>query len=72
MVGKVKIMSYADIQEAQKKRDEKEAARTGQRGRKQKNSTPEPWRGKKSREEEIEQANSEIRALGMRDYCSVF
>jgi hypothetical protein len=28
------------------------------------NSTPELWRGKKSREEEIEQANSEIQSIG--------
>jgi hypothetical protein len=31
-----------------------------------------PWRSKKSREEEMEQANSEIQALGMREFCSVF
>jgi hypothetical protein len=42
MVAKAKIMSYADIQEAQKKRDKKEAAGTGRRGCKRKNSAPEP------------------------------
>jgi hypothetical protein len=62
MVGKAKIMSYEDIQEAQKKRYEKEAAGTR---RKRKNSAPEPWRNKKSREEEMEQANFEIQALGI-------
>jgi len=36
-------MSFEEIAEAQKKRDEKEAAGTGRRGRKWKNSTPEPW-----------------------------
>jgi hypothetical protein len=32
MVGKAKIMSFEDIQEAQKKRYKKEAAATGRRG----------------------------------------
>ena len=72
MVGKAKIMSYEDIQETQKKRYEKEAAGTGRRGRKRKNSAPELWPSKKSRKEEMEQANSEIQAWGMREFCSVF
>jgi hypothetical protein len=32
----------------------------------------EPRQGKKSRKEEIEQANLEIQALGMREFSSVF
>jgi hypothetical protein len=42
VVGKGKVMSYEDIAEAQRKRDEKEAARTSRRGRKRKNSAPAP------------------------------
>jgi hypothetical protein len=41
-------------------------------GRNRKNSAPEPWRSKKSREEEMEQANSEIQALGMTSILSSF
>jgi hypothetical protein len=59
-LAKAKIMSYEDIQEAQRKRDEKEATGTGRRGRKRKNSTPVPWRGKKSRAKEIAKAYLEI------------
>jgi hypothetical protein len=68
-------MSYEDIQEAQKKRDKKGQLEQAAEGRKQKNLQhwrPEPWRGKKSRVDEIEGANREIRALVMREYCSVF
>ena len=45
--GKAKVVSSEEIVEARKKRDEKETGKC----------TPELWRGKKSREEEIEQAN---------------
>jgi hypothetical protein len=74
MVGKGKVMSYKDIAEAQKKRDEKEAAGTGRRGRKRKNSAPAPTpqRGKKSRAEEVEEAREEIKALRIKGFCSVF
>jgi hypothetical protein len=34
MVGKGKVMSYEDIMEAQKKRDEKDAVEAGRRGQK--------------------------------------
>lgn len=60
------------LQDIQKKHDEKETSRTGRRGRKRRHPAPEPWRGKKSRAEEIEEASREIKALGMEDYCSVF
>jgi hypothetical protein len=72
MVGKAKIMSYEDIQEAQRKRDEKDATGTGRRGRKRKNSTPQSGVEKKSREEEVAQAHSEIQACGLEAHCSVF
>jgi hypothetical protein len=76
VVGKGKVMSYEDIAEAQRKRDEKEAAGTGRRGRKRKNSAPAaapaPRRGKKSRAEEVEEACEEIKALRMESFCSVF
>jgi hypothetical protein len=72
MLGKAKIMSYEDIQEAQRKRDEKDATGTGRRGRKRKNSAPQSGVGKKSREEEVAQAHSEIQACGLEAHCSVF
>jgi hypothetical protein len=74
VVGKARIMSFKDIIEAQKKREEKDAAATGRRGRKQKKSgsTPAHSRGQRSRAEEVEEANGEIDPLGMRKYCSVF
>ena len=76
MVGKGKVMSYEDIAEAQKKRDEKEAARASRpgRGRKRKSSdsasVPQPR--KKSRVTEVEEAHEEIKALSMEKFCSVF
>jgi hypothetical protein len=74
VVGKARIMSFEDIIETQKKREEKDAAATGRRGRKQKKSvsTPAHSRGQRSRAEEIEEANSEIDTLGIRKYYSVF
>lgn len=71
-VGKAKVMSFEEIAEARKKRDEKDAAGTSRRGRKRKNSAPAPSRGKKTRVEEIEEADREIIALGSGRYCSVF
>ena len=72
MVGKAKVMSYEDIQEAQKKRDEKEAVGNCRRGRKRRPSTQDPGPSKKSRVEEMAEAQLEIQALGLRGYCSVF
>jgi hypothetical protein len=69
MVGKVKILSYEDIKEAQKKRDENEAAGTGRRERKRKNTATER---RKPCAQGIEEASREIQALGMGGYCSVF
>jgi hypothetical protein len=62
------------LAEAQRKRDEKEAAGTGRRGRKRKNSAPEPapQRGKKSCAEEVEEAREEIKALRMEGFVLSF
>ena len=72
IVEKAKIMSYEDIQEAQKKRDEKETTKTGRRGRKRKNAAAEAGQAKKTREEETVEAFLDIHALGLESYCSVF
>ena len=57
-------MSVEDITEAQKKREEKDAAIVRRRGRERKNSASIPVhsRGQKSRAEEMEEANYEINA----------
>ena len=44
MVGKGRVMSYEDIIQAQRKRDEKEAAATSRPGRKRKRTTWSPRR----------------------------
>ena len=72
MVGKAKIMSYNDIQEAQRKRDKKDATGTGRRRSKRKNSTPQLEVGKKSCEEEVAQAHSEIQIDGLEAHCLSF
>jgi hypothetical protein len=60
VVGKAKIMSYEDIEEAIKKREEKDAAKGKGRGRKRKKSGSTSCERKKSREEEIESAHREL------------
>jgi hypothetical protein len=67
VVRKARVMSFEGIIEARKKREEKDAAAAGRRGRKRKNSasTPAHSRGQKSRAEEIEEANCEINAPEM-------
>lgn len=76
MLGKGKVMSYEDILEVQRKRNEMEAADVGRqgRGRKRKNSVPAPapWRGQNSRAVEVEEARCEVTALGLGSFCSVF
>jgi hypothetical protein len=74
VVGKARVMSFEDITEARKKRDEKDIAAAGRRGRKRKDSasTSAHCRVKKSRAKEVEEANCEISASGMRRYCPVF
>jgi len=65
VVGKGKIMSFEDIEEARAKREKKEIAQARRRGRKGKTSTsgPAPGRGKQTRAEELEEADCEIDAL---------
>jgi hypothetical protein len=74
VVGKGKIMSFEDIEEARAKREKKEIAQARRRGRKGKTSTSGPalGRGKQTRAEELKEADCEIDALGLRSYCSVF
>jgi hypothetical protein len=70
VVRKGKVMSLEDIEEAREKRYKKEAAQAARRGRKGKKMTsaPAPCGGKKTRAEELEEADCEINALGMRSY----
>ena len=74
MVGKEKVMSYEDIVDVQKKRDEKATAVAGWRGRKRKNFAfvPVPKSKKKPRAAEIAEATEEFKALGIESFCSVF
>jgi hypothetical protein len=64
-------MSYEDIVEAQKHRDIKEAAAEVTRGRRSKRNSAAQVLGKRSRGQELEEAEHEIKALGMEEYCSV-
>jgi hypothetical protein len=71
IVGGAKVMSHEDIVKAQKG-DIKEAGAEAVRGRRRSNrksSIQIP--GKRSRSQELEQAEREIRALGIEKYCSV-
>lgn len=71
VVGGARVMSYEDIVKAQKQRDIKEAAAEVTRGRRSKQNPPAQVLGKRSRGQELEQAEHEIRALGIEKYCSV-
>jgi hypothetical protein len=72
VVGKAKVMSYEDIIEAQAKRDAKEASVTkGKLGRKRKSDAPVAAQVKRTQKSELEVAEQEIKAEGMRDYCSI-
>lgn len=72
VVGKVKVMSYEDIVEAQIKRDAKEAAAVkAKRGPNRKSSAPVVVQAKMARKSEVEVAEDEIEALGLGNYCSV-
>jgi hypothetical protein len=75
VLGKVKVMSYEDIEEARAKRAAKEAtAGKGKRGRKRKSppeaGAPEP-KAKVARISEAQVAEDEIAARGMENHCSV-
>ena len=64
VVGKAKVMSYEDIEDARAKRAAKEEANTGQgkRGRKRKSPVPEAGKAKKARRSEVEVAEDKIAA----------
>jgi hypothetical protein len=74
VVGTAKVLSYEDIVEAQRKRDERDVAAVIARGRrtsKRRKLTPSQVVPKRSRSQEREEAMVEIRASGLEDYCSV-
>ncbi len=70
VVGSARVMSYEDIVEAQKQRDIKEAAEAA-RGRRSKRGPSTQALGKRSRGQELDEAEHEIRGSGMAGYCSV-
>ena len=74
VVGKGIVMSFEEIREARKKREEKDISEERRQGRKRKKSAPASahCRGQHSRAKEAEEANRESNALGMSQYCSVF
>jgi len=78
VLGKAKVMSYEDIEEARAKRAAKAqaAAGKGKRGRKRKSpaeeaGAPESAKAKMARMGEAQVTEDEIVALGMEDRCSV-
>jgi hypothetical protein len=79
VIGKAKVMSYEDIEEARGKRAAKEAAKEAAaasdkrgRGRKRESSTPAAGvKTKRTRKSEVEAAEDEIAAAGLGDRCSV-
>jgi hypothetical protein len=72
MVGKVKVMSYKDIIEAQAKRDAKEAAvGKGKPDRKRKSSALVEVPAKRVRKNELEAVEGKIKAQGLENYCSI-
>ncbi|PMD59026.1 uncharacterized protein K444DRAFT_724793, partial [Hyaloscypha bicolor E] len=71
VVGSTRVMSYEDIVEAQKQRDIKETAAEAARGRRSKRGPSTQVLGKRSRDQELEEAEHEIRGSGMAEYCSV-
>jgi hypothetical protein len=64
-------MSYEDIVEAQKQRDIKETAAEAARGRRSKRGPSTQVLGKRSRDQELEEAEHEIRGSEMVEYYSV-
>jgi hypothetical protein len=73
VVGTAKVMSYDAIVQAQEKRDAKETNTPNQpqRGRKRQATAAIEDQHKRPRLEEVEKANREIEALGLRKYCSI-
>ena len=73
IIGKTKVMSYKNIENARAKRAAKEdtTAGKGTRGRKRKSLTPMTGNVKRARRSEAEVAKDEIAAAGMENHCSV-
>ena len=75
VLGKAKVMSYEDIEEARgkcaAKEAAKEAAASGKRGRQHKGPAPAEATAKRARRSEVEVAEDQVAAAGLRDHCSV-
>jgi hypothetical protein len=71
VVGSARVISYEDIVKAQKQRNIKEAEAEVTQGQRSKRNPAAQVLGKRSRGKELEEAEHEIRALGMEEYCSV-
>jgi hypothetical protein len=71
VVDSAKVMSYKDIVEVQKQRDLKEAAAEVTQGRRSKQKASTQVLRKRSHSQELEEAEHEIKELGMEEYCSV-
>jgi hypothetical protein len=71
VTGTARVMTYEDIVEAQRKRDVKEAITTGTPQGSRKHQKSVAVGHQNSRVEELEHGKSEIKALGLEEYCSV-
>lgn len=75
VIGKAKVISYEDIEEARRKRAAKDAAKaSGKRGRGRPRKSSVSAAGSKpsrTRRSEAEVAEDEVVASGLGDYCSV-
>ena len=73
VVGHAKVMSYHDLVEAERRRDEKEAAQEARRYKTTKRSgrAISPPAEKMPCLSETEAAEREIDAMGLRGYCSI-
>jgi hypothetical protein len=71
VVGSARVMSYEDIVEAQKQREIKEAAAEATQRRWSKRGPSTQVHGKRSRGQELEEAEHEIKDSGMAGYCSL-
>jgi hypothetical protein len=71
VVGKAKVMRYEDIVEAQKKRDAIEFDKEDRALKRQRRGTAEA-KAKRTRRSELEIAEAEIEAQGLRKFCTIF
>ena len=75
VLGKAKVMSFEDLEEARAKRAARDAETSkGKRGRKRKGLPAQETgarKTQKARRSELEVAEDEIAAAGMKDHCSV-